>query len=107
MNNPEIPQSRSAIPAITAETLAFLKSRYSQEKGTRPAEWGAKLAETQARIIETNPHMVEFIELQAGEYPEALHLPIFETVVSVLTLIEYQTEADAMNEAFLDDKPET
>jgi len=76
------------LPVVSAKTVDAIFQVYAGKK------WGKNLEKVRDRLIAENPHLIKFIENQVGKYPKAMHMPMFEIILGVISVLEHQALVD-------------
>lgn len=86
------------LPVVSDATLQALRSRYGGRRRGEATDWGSHLEEVKQRMIEENPNLVKFIEGQVGAmFPIADHNKVFEVLVAMYAVLEWQAEANTLD----------
>jgi hypothetical protein len=84
------------LPVVSRQTLELVYALYGNQAEQKKKTWGEYLMEVKERLIKENPNLKKFIEDQTGKYPREMHNPIFEIVVGVYALLEFQAEVNRL-----------
>lgn len=85
-------ETSQGLPVVSEDTVKAVESQFTT--GGEGRKWGEHLELVKGRLIKENPHLVKFIEKQVGKYPQELHTPMFEVIVSAIVVLEHQASAN-------------
>lgn len=85
-------ESNLELPIVSEDTVKAIVSQFTT--GGEVRGWGEHLEQVKAELIKENPHLVSFMEILVGRYPQQLHTPMFEVIVGTIAVLQHQASAN-------------